>query len=374
MYLNNFSVMHVEDEQDIQDIVRYILEPKVKNIYFASNGEEALEVFEKYNPDIILSDINMPHMNGLDMAKKIKELNPDIPIVLFTSFDNPDYLKEAINTGIDKYIEKPFDNKMVCNTLDCIAKTLYVNIEKKNMEKMVQTQSKVAAMGEMIGNIAHQWRQPLSVVSTLASAITVKIDLGVDIPQKELYAHSNNILEQVNYLSGTIDDFKDFYNQSDKTFKAFNIKESIDKTIKLTKDSYKSNNIITILDIDDFMFFQKENELIQVFLNIFNNAKDAFIINEIDTQKRFLFIEIEKAKESCIITIKDSAGGIVQDALERVFEPYFTTKFESQGTGIGLYMSNKIITEHFKGKIYAYNEEYNYNDLILKGAVFKIVL
>ncbi|MEA3353111.1 MAG: hybrid sensor histidine kinase/response regulator [Campylobacterota bacterium] len=374
MYLNNFSVMHVEDDQDIQDIVRYILEPKVKNIYFASNGKDALDIYDKHKPDIILSDINMPYMSGLDMSKKIKKKDPDIPIVLFTSFDNPDYLKEAINTGIDKYIEKPFDNNMVCNTLDCVAKSLYLNTEKKNMERMLQTQSKVAAMGEMIGNIAHQWRQPLSVISTIASAFPVKIDLGKEISQKEILDYSNKIVEQVEYLSSTIDDFKDFCNQSDKLFSSFNIKDTIDKTVNLTKDSFINNSINIVLDIDDFIFLQKENELIQVFLNIFNNAKDAFNINEIDYANRYLFVDIKKEQENCTIIIKDSAGGIVDEALQRVFEPYFTTKFEAQGTGIGLYMTHKIITEHYNGKIEAYNEQYNYNDLMLKGAVFKIIL
>jgi len=374
MYLNNFSLLHVEDDADIKELVEYILKPKVKNIYFASNGEDALEIYDKYNPDIILSDINMPFMNGLDMSKKLKEQNPNIPIVLFTSFDNSDYLKEAINIGVDKYIEKPFNNKTICKTLNYIAESLHKNIENKNMEKMIQTQSKVAAMGEMIGNIAHQWRQPLSVITTSVTGLEMKVDFGYQITNEDIIECSNCVVTQANHLSQTIDDFRNFFKNDDSVKKEFNIKKTIKKVINLTKDSYKNNFIDLVIDIDDdYIIKHNENQLSQAFLNIFNNAKDAFKINNVEG-KRYFFINIKPNNNNITIEFKDNAGGIPKDIIDRVFEPYFTTKFESQGTGIGLYMTHKIITDSFNGNIAVYNEEYTYNGKLYKGAVFKIDL
>ncbi|MEA3497850.1 MAG: response regulator [Campylobacterota bacterium] len=374
MYLNNFSLLHVEDDPDVKDIVEYILKPKVKNIYFASNGEDALEIYDKYNPDIILSDINMPLMNGLDMSKKIKEQNPNIPIVLFTSFDNAEYLKEAINIGIDKYIKKPFDNKMVCNTLDCVAENLYQNIEKQKMEKIIQSQSKLAAMGEMIGNIAHQWRQPLSVITTYVSGLAMKVDFDQKITNEDIRDCSKSVITQANLLSQTIDDFRDFFIEDDSLKREFNLRKTIERVVNLIQDSYKSNFINIVIDIDDdYIIKQNESQLLQAFLNIFNNAKDAFKINNIKDE-RYFFINIKQNDQNIIIEFKDNAGGISQDIIDRVFEPYFTTKFKHHGTGIGLYMTHKIITDSYMGKITAYNEEYRYNAKLYKGAVFKIVL
>ncbi|MEA3315608.1 MAG: response regulator [Campylobacterota bacterium] len=374
MYLDKFSVMHVDDEQDIQDIIKYILEPKVKDIYFASNGKEALEIYDKHKPDIVLSDISMPHMNGLDMSKKIKEQNPNTPIVLFTSFDNSDYLKDAINTGIDKYIAKPFDNNILCNTLDCVAKTLYTNLENKNMEKMMQTQSKVAAMGEMIGNIAHQWRQPLNIITTQVSGLEMKVDFHNKVTDEDIRYCSRAVVNQANHLSQTIDDFRGFFKEDKDLRKEFNLKNTIGKVINLTQDSYKSNFIDIVIDIDDKCIIkQNENHLLQAFLNIFNNAKDAFKINNIE-YKRYFFIDIKQNNQNITIKFKDNAGGIPEDIIDRIFEPYFTTKFESQGTGIGLYMTNKIIIDNYGGELIAYNEEHHYNNKLYTGAVFKIIL
>jgi signal transduction histidine kinase len=365
--------MYVEDDKDILELVDYILKPRCKKLLTADNGKDGLELYDRFKPDIVISDINMPLMDGLQMSKQLKTKEPDLPIVLVTSFDDTELLKEAINTGIDKYIQKPFSTESFLASLNAVVKMLELKNEKADLQNMIQTQSKIASMGEMIGNIAHQWRQPLNVISTAASSFLLNLELKGQVQKNEIIENSNQILDQVNYLSNTIDDFRDFYSKDDICVN-FNIKNAVYKSISLVKDSYKSNSIEFILDLKDYEIEKKENELIQVFINILNNAKDAFIINNIEPDKRYVFIKMSVDEKKCTIFIKDSANGIDESVIERVFEPYFTTKFASQGTGIGLYMSHQIITEHFNGKITAYNKAYEFNKSSLKGACFKITL
>lgn len=371
MKLNDFSIMYVEDDEDIREFVNYILKPKCKNFYLAENGSIGLDLYKEHKPDIVLSDLYMPQMDGLQMSKKLKTIDPELPIVLVTSFDDGNSLKEAINCGIDKYIQKPFSVDSFFESLNSVVKVLHLKKEKQKIEKLMYSQSKIASMGEMIGNIAHQWRQPLNVISTAASGCILKYEINGKLEGKEIMDNTQEILSQVTYLSNTIDDFRDFYTTNDKC-EMFNIKNTLYKSIKLVRESYRCNNIEVILDLDDYYMEKRENELVQVLINIFNNAKDAFILNNIDSDKRFVFINLEKNEDKCTLFIKDSANGIDEKILDRIFEPYFTTKFASKGTGIGLYMSHKIIKEHFEGEITAFNEAYEFNAMRLKGACFKI--
>ncbi len=235
---------------------------------------------------------------------------------------------------------------------------------------MLQSQVKVAAMGEMMGNIAHQWRQPLSVITTVASGISLNRELDI-LTDDMLDNMTNTIITQAMHLSQTIDDFRDFLKDNTSNNKRFNIKNTLEKVISLTSDSYDSHYIKIIYSCDDIFITKNENQLSQVLLNIFNNAKDAFVINDIKTD-RYLFIDIKQIQNDIVINCKDNAGGIPIDIIDKVFEPYFTTKHQSQGTGIGLYMSHQIITKHFAGTINAQNAEYNYNNQDYVGAIFTI--
>ena len=374
MLLNNFTLLYVEDDQDTQEILKDILELKVKELYIASDGEEGLEFYKKYNPDMVLTDIGMPNMNGIEMSEAIKLLNPHQPIAVLTAFNEPSFLKQAVNLGVDKYILKPVaDIELFFKPLESIAKVLQSDLDREKLEHMLQTQSKVTAMGEMIENIAHQWRQPLSIITTHASGLNMKMDFNENITKKDIEKCSNDIIVQADYLSKTIDDFRNFFKEGNGVKKEFNLKDTIEKVILLIDDSYKSNFIKIITNVDDCIIHQNENQLSQALLNIFNNAKDAFKINNIKGN-RYFFIDIKQNDEKITITLKDNAGGIPKDAIDKVFEPYFTTKFKHQGTGIGLYMTNQIITKHFNGTIDASNDSFEYESEEYVGACFSVVL
>lgn len=248
-------------------------------------------------------------------------------------------------------------------------------VEKKTREliqkeTILNQQSKMAAMGEMIENIAHQWRQPLSVISTVATGAKLKKDLNL-LSDSEFYETMEIINNSSQHLSNTIDDFRNFFS-NDKEVISFNVNEAINKALSLVTSKLKNRDIQIIKSKDEITVLGLKNEFIQVILNIINNAIDAF--ETLKDSDKYIFINSYKENENLILTIKDNASGIKEEIINRIFEPYFTTKHKSQGTGIGLYMSLEIIKKHMHGELLVSNKEYIYNNNKCKGAEFKIII
>ncbi len=237
----------------------------------------------------------------------------------------------------------------------------------KNREKdrILIQQSKLAAMGEMLGNIAHQWRQPLNNISLFLSFIKDGYK-NEKITFEMLEKYFDKSFNQIEYMSQTIDDFRNFYKPS-KQKNRFDIKHAIDSTIEIIKAQIKDENINLRLNVSENILYGFENELKQSLLNIFNNALDA--IKSKSKEKDFeKYIKVDSKEEKGFIKIKieNNGGKINEEIISKIFEPYFTTKFESQGTGIGLYMTKSIIETNMNGKIEVENIE--------EGVVFTIKL
>jgi len=247
-----------------------------------------------------------------------------------------------------------------------------VKIEiEKNMRqnKVLSEQSKMAAMGEMIGNIAHQWRQPLSAISTAATGARLQKEMDC-LTDSQLDSILESINNRAQYLSQTIDDFRGFFNPNNNKLQKVNISNTLNKTLNLVHSEFIEKHIEIIKNIEEFEFISLENELIQALINILNNAKDA--LTKLENEKRLIFINTYKNDNNFVIEIIDNAKGIPEYIIDRIFEPYFTTKHKSQGTGIGLYMSEEIVRTHLNGKLIVSNEEYNYDGIDYIGAKFII--
>uniref|UniRef100_UPI0040471524 transporter substrate-binding domain-containing protein n=1 Tax=Aliarcobacter sp. TaxID=2321116 RepID=UPI0040471524 len=231
--------------------------------------------------------------------------------------------------------------------------------EIKNRENLLIQQSKMASLGEMIGNIAHQWRQPLSLISTAASGMKIQKEFNI-LDNNTFNNTLDSITETTKFLSQTIDDFQNYLKEN-KEKKEFDINTSINKILNIIKGSITNYSINIILDLEEEISINSyENELNQALLNILNNAKDALV--EIDKDKRYIHIKSYKNDKEIIIEIIDNAGGIIEENINKVFEPYFTTKHKSQGTGLGLYMTHKIITSSMNGDIKITNISHKFND------------
>jgi len=252
-----------------------------------------------------------------------------------------------------------------------IVVTLQNVTDQIEKDKLLFEQSKLASMGEMIGNIAHQWRQPLSIISTSATGMLVQKQYDL-LSDEQFEKACNSIDENAQYLSKTIDDFRNFI-KGDREKVHFNLFEHIDIFLQLVDSAVKTYHIKVVKDVNTNIYLDGyTNELVQCFINIFNNAKD--VLKEIDESERLFFVTVEKQAGNIVIKLTDNAGGIPIDVLPRIFEPYFTTKHKSQGTGIGLHMTYNMIVDGMHGNLEASTVTYEYNGLSYQGAEFKITL
>ena len=263
-----------------------------------------------------------------------------------------------------KEMEKLIEELQILN--DTLEEKVQEEIKKnKEKEKQLILQSRMALMGELLSMIAHQWRQPLNVISLIVSKYKLKAAVG-NIDLNELNEAFLKIEDLIKHLSNTIDDFRKFYRKEDK-LKNVEILDVVEQTLNIAKASLENKNIEVIKEINcDRQIKTYPNELKQVLLNIIRNAEDILVERKIE--KPFIKIKsyYNNKEKLCIIEIIDNGGGIREDIIDKIFDPYFTTKDERNGTGLGLYMSKQIIEERLKGKIKAYNSE--------NGAVFRIEL
>jgi len=288
----------------------------------------------------------------------------------------PSKLKEQVdklNSNLENKVhEKTFELQELNENLEKRVKEEVQENSRK--DKLLFHQSKIASLGEMIRNIAHQWRQPLSTISTAASGIKLQKEMGI-LEDKDVNEAIDTIMRNSSYLSKTIDDFRNFF-KTDKKIQHINLATSIKDDLNILKPTLKNNEIEVIINLDEEINIKTiKNELTQVHLNLISNAKDILMSKKNKMLKeRLLFIELKKDGNWAQIKVIDNGGGIDDDIIENIFEPYFTTKHQNKGTGIGLFMCDEIVCNHLDGFITAANTEFTYNKTKYKGAMFEIKL
>ncbi|MBN2782584.1 MAG: PAS domain S-box protein, partial [Campylobacterales bacterium] len=321
--------------------------------------------------DIINSSIlDISSQNQIDKIKNLQLHYQDkIDEVMHYNSTNFQWVFKDAN-DVDIYTEVTLskiiidDSLIIHSVIRDISQKIKYEQESLQKDMILVQQSKMASMGEMIGNIAHQWRQPLNALGLTIQKIKMYHDEGMLTTQK-LDESVEKSKKLINKMSTTIDDFRNFF-KSDKTKHEFFIKDCIEDILVLIEASFKNNNIDLLIDdkSDNVSYIGLKNELEQVILNLLKNAKDALVENKITTPK--IIITIEKNEKDLTIKIKDNAKGIKDDIIDKIFEPYFTTKEQGKGTGIGLYMSKMIIETNMGGTLSVQNKD--------DGACFTISL
>lgn len=222
----------------------------------------------------------------------------------------------------------------------------------RERDQIMFQQSRMAAMGEMLRNIAHQWRQPLAVISVASSGLKLKNDLNI-LEENDFEDFIQSITKSTEYLSDTLEDFTSYF-RNENIRKRFKIDDAIDKTLQLLRSSFKNHELEINIDIEETISIDAvKNELVQVLLNILNNAKDAY--KESESKDRPINIHVKREENNAIIELEDKAGGVKEEIANKIFDPYFTTKHQGQGTGISLYMCLEIVNNHMNGNIEVIN-------------------
>ncbi len=351
--MEKFTVLLVDDVSENIHSLKLIIEDSFDiNILSALSANEGMEILMKSSVDLILSDIQMPDIDGFQFAEYLKSVDAtkNIPIIFITGiYDKDDYQKRGFDLGAVEYISKPIDDTLLSAKLKVYIdlfegkKSNEAEINKK--DQLLIHQSKMATMGEMIGVIAHQLKQPLNNMSLYCGDVkdSYKYD---EIDDEFIEEFHKNTKEQIAFMTETINGFMNFFNPK-KEKRLFTVKDALEKTVKLLDKQLETSNIVLNTQIGEETVYGVETELEQVFLNLLTNAKEAFIERSIDN-RNINITSMTKEKYSIVI-VEDTAGGIKEESLEKIFDPYYTTK--EYGTGTGLYMVKLVVKTSFKGDL-----------------------
>ncbi len=226
--------------------------------------------------------------------------------------------------------------------------------KNKEQQLLMLHQNRLAQMGELISMIAHQWRQPLNNMALITQLIVNKYNKN-KLDDKAFEYFKTNSKKQIDLMSKTIDDFRNFFEVQHEQHN-FSLRNTIKNSLDISKPIFEKSNINLELEIDSNIVVNGyENSFAQVLLNILNNAKDALMEKDIEDKK--IIIKIDKNEDGVVVSIEDNAGGIDEEIIDKIFDPYFSTKKDKNGTGLGLYMSKMIIEEQMDAKLRVTNTE-----------------
>ena len=423
------KILIVDDSPTQAKLLEQVLLAHGYRVGVSRNGAEALQQILAQCPDLVVSDILMPEMDGFELCRSVREIArlKNLPIILLTHLNDPADVLRSLEAGADYFISKPYNNKLLLSRIgttlqrertslesdgevslsfhgqdyridapkaqiiDLLLATYELASEKnqelinakkalsqlnqeleervtdrtaalvaetaerlqaveelRQKDEILMQQSRQAALGEMIGNIAHQWRQPLNAVGLLVQDIALCYEYD-SFSKEYLDGSTQKIMKLIRHMSQTIDDFRNFFTP-DKEKVTFDLGKTVAKTLQLVEGSLTDKGIRLQMDAQEAPILTGyPNEFSQVLLNILNNAKDAFSGQSISDPNVTVWIGSENGR--AIVTIADNAGGIPDGIIGRVFEPYFTTKEQGKGTGIGLYMSKKIVENTMNGSL-----------------------
>ncbi len=257
--------------------------------------------------------------------------------------------------------------KLLCHT------GVQYDITNLKQDEQIQAQKhKLDSMKELLHNIAHQWRQPLSVISVEATGMKIKQEYEILEPDM-IIESCNEIVKNTDHLSHIIEDFTTIVNTGSKGDVVYHDKNNTSKFINLIDSTITEHGINLILDLNESDIVKGySDELIECFVNIFNNSKDAVVAKH-EEYDRYIFISQWIDNDNLVVEFKDNGGGIEEKILPKIFDPYFTTKHQAQGTGLGLHIVYSIIHD-LGGKVEVQNDDYELRGEKFRGAVFKITL
>ncbi|MEA1917687.1 MAG: hybrid sensor histidine kinase/response regulator [Campylobacterota bacterium] len=362
-YTKDINVLYVEDDLTVQEMTRDVLSDFFNVVDCADDGEKGLEAYNDYfkenhtNYDLVITDINMPNKNGIEMINDIKALHVDQEIVVISAYNDSENLLNLINKGINTFILKPIGFEQLISSLYKSCETVVI---KKQKQQFLINQSKLASMGEMVDMIAHQWLSHVNVLKL--HSMTFGSELDSETIKKDVV---NEFLEKqeinLDHLTQTLNEFRGFF-RNNIDLQSINLKDVILGVKLLMNDLLIKNMIDVDIDIDENLMVNiVPNEFKHVLINLIQNSLEAFNYKEIKERK--IVINGYKKDEKTVVELIDNAGGIDESLLNILFEPNITTK--SSGTGMGLYLSQLVVN-----KIGAEMYVKNYND----GVVFSIVL
>jgi C4-dicarboxylate-specific signal transduction histidine kinase len=371
-------VLHLEDSPLDAEIIRERLIDAcfLTQIDWATNEQEFISFLQSGGYDLILADYHLYCFDGTAALLIAQSLCPGTPFICVSGAIGEEKAVELLKQGATDYVLKNRLDKLplaIQRALDEVREHTARRLAEKKIEELNRTlearvieaiselrrkdqiliqQNRLAAMGEMFGNIAHQWRQPLNNIALIIQNLQIEYNNG-SLTREEMDNDINEAMQDLLQLSRTIDDFRNFFRE-DREKLGFFISKAVSRALALVSASLNKNNIGVEIETDDEVTaIGYQNEYAQVLLNIIANSSDAAIERNISHPR--IFIRIRRENDRSVLSIRDNCGGIPVDVMPKIFDPYFTTRGPARGAGIGLYMSKVIIEKNMDGHLTACN-------------------
>ena len=380
---NRQKILIVDDTPENIRILVELLKDEFATIV-ATGGERALRLAVKEPlPDMILLDVMMPEMDGYEVCSRLKSdsRTADIPVIFITALQDKKSEQLGLGKGAVDFISKPFIPELVLlrvrihlelqrhrrhleelvsqrtRELEELNRHLDARVTEeveKNREKdqYLAHQARFASMGQMMSAISHQWRQPLNNIGLLLQNASIDFHEGrLDINTFDKTV--SDAMKSLKFLSTTIDLFRNFF-KGKASSTVFTLQETISRTCALLRAELESHSInVEIENLSSPLLRGNDNELSHALLNILVNSMEALV--ERCPESPLIRIVCDSSEGFARVTISDNAGGIPEEIIGSIFDPYFTTKFMSQGTGIGLYLTRMIVEKQLGGRVTACN-------------------
>lgn len=414
------AILVIDDDANNLAIVSSLMQEYSYTIYVAEDGESGIRRALLTRPDLILLDVLMPGIDGFETCQRLKavEATRDIPVIFMTALAEMDQKVRGFDAGAVDYIIKPLQREEVlarvgvhihlrhlakelqetnaslekrvedrtaslASTNDELQKeiaerklaeealavkqeqleALNLSLEQrvveeveKNLQKdrLLFQNTRLAAMGELLNNIAHQWRQPLNKIALLIQGCLYESNEG-KLEHESFKSCVNRCMELITYLSNIINSFQSFFMPEGEPGE-FDPCETVEKSLALVRNSYEENGIaVRIMNNASVPMMGFRNAFSQAVLSILNNAQQVLL--ERGTPQPLIEVDCLYRDGKNVVTISDNGGGIDEKIIGKIFDPYFTTKFKAQGTGLGLYMAKMIIEKNMGGKLCARNTQ-----------------
>lgn len=367
------QLLYVEDNETVRDVTLSFLEEYFDEIIIAVDGEDGLLQFQNNKIDFIITDINMPKLNGIEMSKKIKSINQDLPILLLSAYNDTEYFMDSIKLGIEGYLQKPIDLEQFETILYKTVKNIQVkkeheeykfSLEMKVKEQLnelrtkdllIAQQARMAAMGEMIDIIAHQWKQPLNNIKMRSELLSIYETPDGMIEYKYIEEYRNNLSSKLKHLLDTLDEFRNFF-RPNYNIKVLSLQSILQSITILLKDELIQNTVNVSIQCDDSLYIEaNENDIKHLFINLIKNSIDEMIKSEIKYNQRKISIICDGCDDRITINVSDSGKGVADEILPHLFDLNFTTKEDIGGSGVGLYMCKQIV-QKYDGEISVTNK------------------
>lgn len=341
--VKEIKVLIVDDEPGIRKLVSDILCNDFETVV-ADSTPNALQMVEQAAPHLVLSDVKMPGPDGLALLREMGKLHPKIPVILMTGHGDKEIVVEALRNNVFDYLEKPFVDEELVNTLKRATDFLRVEKELAMAQLKMLHSSKMAALGEMAGGIAHEINTPLGTIGLISDQIHEMAEEG-EMDQKMVGEMTQTVSDTVKRIGVIIQGLRAFSRDSaDEPFISAPVRKIVEDTMSLCREKVKHANIqVQVAGIPDHLKIQcRPVQISQVLLNLINNACDAIS----NLPEKWIKLGVENQNGSVQISVTDSGKGIPEKVRNRIFQPFFTTKEIGKGTGLGLSVSKGIIESH----------------------------